>query len=157
MDAADLQGRLAGAGRRVAPDHVVPVRAGEGVLGQDVPVSPVVEPASSVLLVVGREQYSPPTTFGGVTCAATHDCVAIAVVDSRDSPTAIGLSPSPDTTGLVLVGEFELESEGLLSLRDVYGREYDAIGVDPGMAHVTVWANRADRPDRLEVQVTAGP
>ena len=123
--------------------------------GQDVPVSPVVDRAS-VLLVVGREQ-SPPTTFGGETCAATHDCVAIAVVDSRDSPTDVGLSPSPDTDGLVLVGEFDLELEGLLSLRDAYGREYDAIGVDPGMAHVTVWANRADRPDGLEVQVTAGP
>jgi hypothetical protein len=120
-------------------------------------VSPVVEPASSVLLVVGREQYTPPSTFGGETCAASHDCVAIAVVDMRDSPTTVTLTPSPDTRGLVAVGDFPLESEGLVSLRDVYGREYDAMGAGPGMVQVTVWANRADRPDRLEVQVTEGP
>ncbi|CAN5684719.1 hypothetical protein BH10ACT10_BH10ACT10_28430 [soil metagenome] len=119
-------------------------------------MSPVVEPASSVLLVVGREQYTPPSTFGGDTCAATHDCVAIAVVDMRDSPTAVNLSPSPDTRGLVAVGAFPLESEGLVSLRDVYGREYDAMGAEPGMVQVVVWANRADRPDRLEVQVIEG-
>jgi hypothetical protein len=120
-------------------------------------VSPVVEPASSVLLVVGREEYSPPSSFAGGTCAAGHDCVAIAVVDSRDSPTDVGLSPSPSTSGLAVVGEFDIESEGLVSLRDVYGREYDAVGVEPGMVRVTVWANRSDRPDRLEVQVTEGP
>ena len=74
-----------------------------------------------------------------------------------DSPTDVGLSPSPDTTGLAVVGTFELESEGLVSLRDVYNREYDAVGVEPGAVHVTVWANRADRPDRVEVQVTEGP
>ena len=75
----------------------------------------------------------------------------------RDSPTTVGLSPAPDTSGLVAVGDFPLECEGLVSLRDVYGREYDALGSEPGLVHVTVWANRADRPDRLEVQVTDGP
>jgi hypothetical protein len=120
-------------------------------------VSPLLEPASSVLLVVGREEFTPPSSFAGRTCAASHDCVALAVADVHDSPTDIGLSPAPDTTGLTVVGEFDLESEGLVFLRDVYGREYDAVGVEPGAAHVTVWANRADRPDRVAVQISEAP
>ena len=40
---------------------------------------------------------------------------------------------------LVRLGAFELESEGLLSLRDVYSREYDNVGVEPGPSTVTLF------------------
>ena len=33
----------------------------------------MVEPQHSVLLVVGREQFTPPSTFGGEACTATGD------------------------------------------------------------------------------------
>jgi len=50
-------------------------------------MSPLVEPQHSVILVVGREQFTPPRTFGGDACTATHDCVAIGVRTVEDGPT----------------------------------------------------------------------
>jgi hypothetical protein len=116
-------------------------------------VSPVVAPPSTVLLLVGREDFTPPTTFAGGTCAATHDCLAVVVRTAADGPTDVTLSPAPGPEGLTELGSFDLESEGLLSLRDVWGREYDAIGVAPGTATVTVWASDAREPDRVALQV----
>ncbi len=120
---------------------------------QTAPVSPVVAPPSSVLLLVGREEFTVPSTFAGGTCAATHDCLVVAVRPAADGPTEVTLSPAPGSAGLAELGRFDLESEGLLSLRDVWGREYDALGVDPGTVTVTVWGNDPREPDRVELQV----
>jgi hypothetical protein len=126
---------------------------GARTVRQDASVSPVVAPPSSVLLLVGREDFTPPTTFAGGTCAATHDCLAVVVRTAADGPTHVTLSPATGSAGLAELGSFVLESEGLLSLRDVWGREYDAVGVDPGTVTVTVWANGTREPDRVELQV----
>jgi len=118
-------------------------------------VSPVVEPQHSVILVVGREQFTPPRSFGGEACTSTPDCVAIGVRSVDDGPTEVTISPEPVPGGLVLLGEFELETEGLLSVRSVYNREYDAMGVPPGLAQVIVWGSADTEPAEVLVQVAA--
>lgn len=115
----------------------------------------LVEPPSSVLLLVGREDFSPPTTFGGRTAVATHDCVAVTVQPVDDGPTSVTLSPEAAAPGLVRLGEFEVESEGLLSLRDVHSREYDAMGVDAGPCVVVVWGDDETEPGRVAFEVRA--
>jgi len=109
-------------------------------------MSPMIRPPNSVLLLVGREDYSPPHTFAGRTCVATLDCVAVGVLATTDGPTSVTLAPAADTKDLVLLDEFTIESEGLLSLRDVYSREHDAMGVEPGQVRVSVWGDRPDDP-----------
>ncbi len=52
------------------------------------------------------------------------------------------------------LGEFQLETEGLLSVRSVYNKEYDAMGVPPGLALVTIWGNADTEPSEVLVQVT---
>ena len=118
-------------------------------------MSPLVEPQHSVVLVVGREQFTPPRTFGGEACTATPDCVAIGVRSVDDGPTQVTISPEPATGDLVMLGEFKLETEGLLSVRSVYNREYDAMGVPPGLAQVTIWGNADTEPSEVLVQVAA--
>ena len=91
-----------------------------------------------MILVVGREQFTPPKTLAGA-CTATHDCVAIGVRTVEEGPTDVTISPEARTEALVRLGEFQVETEGLLSVRSVYNKEYDAMGVPPGLARVTIW------------------
>jgi hypothetical protein len=118
-------------------------------------MSPVVEPQHSVILVVGREQFTPPKSFGGEACTATHDCVAIGVRTVEEGPTDVSISPQTGTGGLVRLGDFHVESEGLLSVRSVYNKEYDAMGVPAGLALVTIWGNTDSEPSEVLVQVAA--
>ena len=111
-----------------------PAEVGDPATVEDGPMSPLVEPQHSVILVVGREQFTPPKTFGGEACTATHDCVAIGVRTVEDGPTDVTISPEGGTGVLVRLGEFQVETEGLLSVRSVYNKEYDAMGVPPGLA-----------------------
>jgi hypothetical protein len=113
-------------------------------------------PPSSVLLLVGREEFTPPTTFGGRACVATVDCVAIAVASVNVSPTSVTLAPTMDRTDLVRLADVEIESEGLLSLRDVYSREYDAMGVVPGLTRVVVWGDSESEPSELAIHAVSG-
>ena len=121
-------------------------------MGHDALVAPVVEPPNSVLLVVGREEFTPPSTFGGQTCAATHDCVAIGVVSADDAATSVEFAAAA-REDLQRLGGFTLETEGMLSLRDVYNREYDAAGVTPGSVLLTVWGNDAQEPSEIVLEV----
>ena len=102
-------------------------------------MSRLVRPPHSVVLVVGREQFTVPGSFAGRTCVATADCLAISVVSVEASATQIGVADGPDPRdgagGLARLGEFQLETEGLLSIRDVYSREYENVGVTPGLDH----------------------
>lgn len=113
-------------------------------------MSRIVQPPKSVLLLVGREDFTPPTTFRGGACVATGDCLAVAV---SDGPVAVTLGPAGDTGDLTRLAEFVLESEGHLSLRDVYSREYETVGVEPGLSTVTVWANDGHEPSELVLTV----
>jgi len=103
-----------------------------------------------VVLLVGREEFSPPSSFNGQTCVATSDCLAIGVADS---PTTVSLGPSPGSGGLTVLARHVIETEGLLSLRDVYSREYDNMGSPAGQALVTVWGNDPTEPSELVIQV----
>lgn len=115
----------------------------------------MIEPPNSVLLLVGREEFTPPATFAGATCVATSDCIAIGVRSVGDGPTLVAFAEAMDTSGLVTLGEFTIESEGQLSLRDVYNREYDARGVDAGSVAVRVLGNDESGPS--DVQFLVGP
>ncbi len=117
-------------------------------------MSPTVEPQHSVILVVGREQFTPPSTFGGGACTATHDCVAVGVRSVDDGPTEVTITPEAGRDDLVNLGEFQVETEGLLSVRSVYNKDYDAMGVPPGHALVTIWGNADAEPSEVVVQVT---
>ena len=116
----------------------------------------LVRPPSSVLLVVGREDFTPPRAFGGSVCVATQDCVAIAVVDVQVSATSLRLTPD-DAPALSRLGEFRIETEGLVSVRDLHYREHESVGVPSGWATVTVWGNAEDQPSEIALQVVAGP
>jgi hypothetical protein len=123
---------------------------------EDVLVSPMIEPPNSVLLVVGREEFTPPQTFAGSACAATSDCIAVGVLSVDDGPTAVSLTLVPGQADLVLLGEFLIESEGHVSLRDVYNREYDTVGVDPGTVLISVLANDVSEPSEVTFLVAKG-
>ena len=114
---------------------------------QNEAVSPTIEPPNSVLLLVGREEFTPPPTFAGTACAATFDCIAVGVLSVDDGPTLASFSQTGDPS-LATLGDFTIESEGHLSLRDVYNREYDSIGVDAGAVRVTVTGNDRSEPQR---------
>jgi hypothetical protein len=120
---------------------------------QDAPVPRMVEPPNSVLILVGREEFTPPTTFGGERAAATHDCVAVGVLSVDDGPTALQLVPRATTDGLIRLGEFVIETEGQISVRDVYNREYESLGIEPGSALVTVWGNDDAEPNEVIIEV----
>jgi hypothetical protein len=63
------------------------------------------------------------------------------------------LGPDGDTTDLIRLGDFELETQGQLSLRDVYNREYEAIAHEPGLARITVWGNDYREPCEIVFEV----
>lgn len=113
----------------------------------------LIEPPSSVLLLVGREEFSPPATFGGSASVASHDCVAVAVSSVDDGPTSVELVPHATARGLVRLGDFVIETEGQVSVRDVYNREYESLGIEPGSCLVTVWGNDDSEPDDVTFEV----
>ena|SRR5689334_9410864 len=117
----------------------------------------MIEPPNSVVLVVGREEFTPPSTFEGQTCVATGDCIAISVINVYDAPTMVTLSTSPDTSHLLKLGEFVLETEGFISVRDVYNQEHQAAGVPPGVTHVTVWGSHETEPHEVALQIGTQP
>jgi hypothetical protein len=108
------------------------------------------------VLLVGREDYAAPTSFGGEACTATADCIAVATLSPVDGPTSVSVAPSVDDPGLVTLGEYTIESEGLVSVRDVFHREHDAMGVEPGYVEVRVLANDAVEPDEVVFVVRPG-
>lgn len=115
-------------------------------------MSRMIRPPSSVLLLVGREDFTPPTTFGGAPCVATPDCVAVAVRAVDDGPTLAQLTDEAGqagVAGLMTLGDFWVESEGLLSLRDVYSREYESVGVEAGSVRVSVLADDDSEPGHV--------
>ena len=108
------------------------------------------------MLLVGREDYAAPTSFGGATCISTPDCIAVATLSPVDGPTVVSVAPSADDPALVTLGEFTIESEGQVSVRDVFFREHDAMGVEPGYVDVRVLANDAVEPDQVVFVVRPG-
>ena len=116
-------------------------------------MAPLIEPPSSVLLVVGREHFTPPSSFEGSACAATADCLAIGVRSVDDGPTSAGFALEVARPDLQQLGRFTLETEGTLSIRDIYNREHEAVGVDPGHVDLTVWANDEQEPSELLLEV----
>ena len=123
--------------------------------GQDCSVTRMIEPPNSVVLLVGREEFTPPTSFDGAVAVATHDCVAIGVLSVDDGPTSVTLVPDVDRTGVFRLGEFTIETEGQVSIRDVYNREYETLGLEPGRCVVTVWGNDETEPDDVTITVGA--
>ena len=116
-------------------------------------VAPMIEPPNSVLLVVGREEFTPPATFGGRSCVATNDCVAIGVMSVDDAPTFASFAATAARDDLIRLAEFTIETEGTVSIRDVYNREYEAIGVDPGSVLLTVWGDDETEPCEILLEV----
>jgi hypothetical protein len=108
------------------------------------------------VLLVGREDYTTPTSFGDATSVATMDCIAVATLSPVDGPTFVSVAPSADHPGLVTLGEYTIESEGLVSVRDVFHREHDAMGVEAGYVEVQVLANDAVEPDEVVFVVRPG-
>ncbi|GAB3660782.1 hypothetical protein GCM10027596_19980 [Nocardioides korecus] len=116
---------------------------------------PSIRPPHSIVLLVGREDYTPPTSFAGGTCTGTVDCVAVATLSPVDGPTSVTITPVAKP-GLVTLGEFTIESEGQVSVRDVFHRDHDAMGVEPGYVEVQVLGNDATEPDEVVFVVRPG-
>ncbi|MQW78011.1 hypothetical protein GHK92_19265 [Nocardioides sp. dk4132] len=115
-------------------------------------MSPQIRPSYPVVLLVGREDFTPPSSFGDANVAATHDCLAVGLRATSVGPVQVQIVPSTeasvvDRPDLDHLGDFEVESEGHLSVRDVHGREYDAMGVEAGTHRVTVLGTDLSEPD----------
>ena len=108
------------------------------------------------MLLVGREDYTAPTSFGGATCVATTDCIAVGTLSPVDGPTSVSIAPPADQAGLVTLGEYTIESEGLVTVRDVFHREHDTMGVEAGYVEVLVLGNDAVEPDEVVFVVRPG-
>ena len=119
-------------------------------------MSPSIRPPHSIVLLVGREDYTAPTSFGDATSIATTDCIAVATLSPVDGPTSVSVAPSSDHSGLVTLGEYTIESDGLVSVRDIFHREHDALGVEAGYVEVRVLANDAVEPDEVVFVVQPG-
>ncbi|WP_091729648.1 hypothetical protein [Nocardioides scoriae] len=119
-------------------------------------MSPSIRTPHSIVLLVGREDHSAPDSFGGASCVATADCVAVATVSPVDGPTSVSVAPSADEARLVVLGEFTIESEGQVSVRDVFHRDHDAMGVEPGFVDVRVLADTAVDPTEVVFVVRPG-
>ena len=119
-------------------------------------VSPSIRPPHSIVLLVGREDFTAPTSFGDATSIATTDCIAVATLSPVDGPTLVSVAPSADRSGLVTLGEYTIESEGLVSVRDVFHREHDTMGVESGYVEVRVLANDSLEPDEVVFVVRPG-
>ena len=117
---------------------------------------PSLRPPHSIVLLVGREDYTPPASFGGATCTATLDCIAVATLSPVDGPTTVSVVPTAGDRELVVLGELTIESEGQVSVRDVFHRDHDAMGVEPGPVEVRVLANTAVEPDEVVFVVRPG-
>ena len=122
-------------------------------MGHHARMAPIVEPPNSVLLVVAREEFTPPSTFGAHSCAATRDCVAIGVASVDDAPTSVEFSGAVARDDLQRLGQFTVETEGSLSIRDVYNREYESAGVTPGSVVLAVWGNDAQEPSEVLIEI----
>src|SRR3954447_6147701 len=48
-----------------------------------------IEPPNSVILLVSREEFTLPASFGWNTAVATLDCVAVAVLSVDDGPATV--------------------------------------------------------------------
>ena len=117
------------------------------------PVAHVIEPPNSVVLLVGRDEFTPPESLADSIVAATGDCVAVGVLSVDDGATTVELTPAPNISGLSRLGEVNLETEGRVSIRDVYNREYASLLVEPGTCAVTVWGNDTAEPDVVAFEV----
>ncbi len=73
-----------------------------------------------------------------------------------DGPTSVSVAPSADEARLVVLGEFTIESEGQVSVRDVFHRDHDAMGVEPGFVDVRVLADTAVEPTEVVFVVRPG-
>lgn len=109
-------------------------------------MSPTFASSLPVVLLVGREEFTPPSSFAGANTTSTVDCVAVGLRDPDLGAAKVQVVPSTETAvvdrlDLDHLGDFHLECEGLLSVRDVHGREYDALGVDAGTRRVAVLGN----------------
>jgi hypothetical protein len=114
----------------------------------------MIEPPNSVLLLVGRDEFTPPRTFGGSELVATtHDCIAVGVQSVDDGPTLASLAAHRSEHELMPLGDFIVESEGQVSIRDVYNREYDSMGVEPGRVRVAVFGDDDAEPSQVEFVV----
>lgn len=116
----------------------------------------VVDVPSPVLLLVGREDFDPPRSFGASSCVATSDCVAVGIRPRAAGPITVTVVADRPADRLVELGSHVIETEGMLSLRDVHRREYLNAGVEPGHVAVTVWGDDPDEPGELVVQVRPG-
>lgn len=123
-------------------------------------MSRMIRPPSSVLLLVGREDFTPPTSFGGAPCVATTDCIAVGVRRVDDGPTLAELTDDASADrlrDLVRLGSYEIESEGLLVLRDIYSREYETVGVEAGAVRVDVLGDDDTEPAHVVLVVGGAP
>lgn len=122
-----------------------------GGLGRIPVVSPLVRPANSVILVAGRESYTPPESLNGQPCAATADCIAIGVVSADDDATDVSFSP--DGAAEVPLGDFQIDTDGQLSVRDIYGEVFDVAEVKAPRVRVTVAGNDGSEPTCIRLGV----
>jgi hypothetical protein len=112
----------------------------------------IIEPANSVVLVVGRDQYTPPRSLDGEACSATDDCIAVGVVSVDDRPTHVRFGDASTIESLLMLGRFPIPSDGTISIRDIHGREYLNIETRPGVTSVTIWGNDTSEPSQIVVQ-----
>ena len=63
-------------------------------------VSPSIRPPHSIVLLVGREDFTAPTSFGDATSIATTDCIAVATLSPVDGPTLVSVALRHDTPAL---------------------------------------------------------
>ena len=119
-------------------------------------MSPLIRPPNSIVLLVGREEFTPPQAFTRARCVATSDCVAVGVLNVDDGPTLASVTQVTEASGLLTLAEFWIESEGRVSVRDVYNREYEFLGVAAGSVRVTVLANDTSEPDEVTFVVGTG-
>ena len=124
-------------------------------MGETADVTVSVQPPNSVVLVVGREEFTLPTSFDGATAVGTTDCIALGVRSADDGPTSITVTVGNDPESMQLIGEFELKCEGLLFVRDVYSRELLTVGVEPGISRVAIWGNDPNEPDQVVVVLSS--
>ena len=119
-----------------------------------IPDSLMVEPPNSVILIVGRDEFTPPLNIGPDGSAATEDCVAVATVSVQDAQTRIGLGTNPQTDEYAILCEYLLRTDGVVSIRNVLNEVYLSHKTPGPRARVRVWVDTLDgEPLEISVQI----
>jgi hypothetical protein len=119
---------------------------------QGTDMSPMIEPPNSLILIVGRDEFTPPTQITRP-ITTTLDCLVIGTINVQDAPTLISIGTDPDIDDLEYLDEISIESDGEISVRDIYNNVHASVTVQPGVISIAIWTSGIPEPREIACKI----